>query len=380
VKVYNSLDLHSSSVVLGNHAVWIPDAEIKVPFQWGGLIKKRTYEQPATAIRSLLDEIHLLKYMASMNMAPPIGDIVYFKNLISDYPGAWHCDPCGAYGYEMIDARKLPPGKFDAQKLKDLGWIKGSEAAWGDLTAEQNIINGYAVDVRRTDWDMLTLAEGAWDDTTAEWYSEPVSPLEERVARDCQFPAGSRPEPYQDYWIGPLLRKVDGQRRVEERAEQLLFRPDSNTSVLDLGTQTGSMLQYAWRKQRPRQGRLAGIEHSESYLNCARDLARSCSMNINYVQADLVGDYPAFLEWARAYYPGGIDHLLILSMEKHIGDDHVFRIIDDLKPKRAYIETNAVPEGKFKLREQVEARQGTYLGDSTDRNRRNLYLIEDNSD
>lgn len=390
MKIYDTLDLTQPGVELGNHGVWLPEMGVKVPFQWGGQITKRTRYQALGSRETIVDEVAILRALASEQLAPPVGEIVFFKEVISDYPGAWHCDPCGAYGFELADARKLPHGKFTLPsgfvRMRQMP-IVGSEGAWNDVLKPGNIVNGYLVDCRRSLQDLLT-----WQGVREPLPEVPYDPvaLAERVHRECQFPPGERAQAYQDFWMGQcrghIISMEAGQRRVKERAElmgldQSLAR-DAN--VLDIGTQSGGFLQYAWAETRG-TGRYAGVDINPSYIACAKDLARSCNQNICFRQLDVTREHLALLNWVRAYFPQGVDHLLLLSMEKHLGHAFMFELVDAIAAKHTYIETNAVakddgtgpePAGEMKLWAEVQARGGVHAGNSRDRNLRRLYRID----
>lgn len=382
MKIYDELDLINppKGAVIGNHGIWLPNYDgksIKVPFQWGGKVTKYSKRETCYPRDSLSDEIAILRALAELQMAPPIGDAVFFRNVISNYPGAWHCDPCGAYGYEFADATKLPPGKFSLDVMRQLP-IEGSSGAWGDVAKPENIVNGYLVDVRRSGQDLLHWqGDRPWPFLGSAEYSVD---LRARVHRDCQFPPGERSEAYQDFWLDGELER--GQRRVVERAHALGFYPERGANVLDIGCQSGSFLQYA--EQRAGVGRFVGVEMSPAYVDCARALARSCGQNICIRQMDVVKEHGTFLSWIKDYFPRGIDHLLLLSMEKHLGEKFMFDLIDELRAEVTYIETNAVakddgtgpePNAPMKLWAEVKARGGQHVGNSRDRNLRRLYRI-----
>jgi SAM-dependent methyltransferase len=368
MKTIDLVDATAPGAVVGRHAIWLPELEVKVPFQWGGLVTKYQHLEPGyDPAATLPHELAILRELAHEGMAPPIGELVRIDTLVSEHRGAWHADPCGAWGYEMADATALPPGRFSIERMRELP-IAGSDGAWGDVAKPGNVVNGYLVDVRRSAWDMLR-----WTDEVAPlpvlW--QDLAELRARVHRDCQFPAGERAEAYQDFWIGGQLER--GQRRVVERAEAIGFRPRAGESVLDIGTQSGGFLQFAARAG---AARVAGVELDTSYVDCARALARSCGQNISIRRMDVVAERDAFLAWARAYFPAGVDHLLLLSMEKHIGERFLFDLVDAIGARRTYIETNAVAKDRpMKLWPEVERRGGRHVGDTADRNLRRLYQI-----
>ena len=166
MKVYDVLDLTAPGVVIGKHAVWIPPADprglygIKVPFQFGGRVQKYRHPTEATYdLATLGTEYTLLMWLALQRCASPLGDWVYFKTVISEHPGTWWADPCGAYGWEMADADRMRTvGKATdpvLRAMRSAGDVTGSAGAWGDLLHPDrgNIRNGYIIDVRRSGFD-----------------------------------------------------------------------------------------------------------------------------------------------------------------------------------------------------------------------------------
>lgn len=219
-----------------------------------------------------------------------------------------------------------------------------------------------------------------YDDLTA---------LEARVRKECQFPPGERIEPYQDFYLpgapgarraGPLAGWVQGSRRVHSRAEALGFHPQEGELVLDIGCQSGGFLQYAALLG----ARGVGLDHDPKYIACAQALRDAVFHDdlLSYRRIDVTQPWANVLEDLRAILPQARprpDHLLLLSMEKHIGLPALLRLIDNLCAKRTYIETNAYPAGsgaKAEVEGEVLRRGGRYLGDSDDRNPRRLYVIE----
>jgi len=362
------LDATARGVVVGRHAIWAPGLGVKVPFAFGGRLTKYGHSEPGyEPAETLPHELAILRALAAEGMAPPIGDLVRIDTLISEHLGAWHADPCGAWGYEMIDASALPAGRFSIERMRALP-IDGSDGAWGDVAKPGNVVNGYLVDVRRSAWDMLRWTGGGLLELPR--VSQDLDTLRARVHRECQFPAGERAEAYQDFWVGGQLEY--GQRRVSERAEAMGFRPCVGESVLDIGTQSGGFLQYAARLG---VARAVGVDVDQGYIECARALARSNGQNLCFRQIDVVAQRDAFLSWVRAYFPSGVDHLLCLSLEKHLGDEGLFSLIDAIGAGRTYVETNATPDGVMKLWPEVQRRGGRHVGDSRDRNLRRLYQI-----
>jgi len=375
MRILDTLDCTADGVHAGNHSVWLPTAGLKFPFQHAGRIAKYTRpEQKTSDLRDTLPhEVAILRALAALGMAPPIGELVFAKTVVSTFGGAQFADPIGAYGYEIADAHKLPPGKFNLAAMQALP-IFGSEGAWGDVLKPGNVVNGYLVDVRRTDWDCLRWMGDALPELPA--YQEDIEALRDRVARLCSFPKGERPEPYQDYWLNDQL--ISGARRVAERARLLGFQPQPGESVLDIGCQTGGFLQYARYFQTSEggaAGRLAGLDVDPDYITCAQDLARVQVACTNYLVRD-AADLLKLVAWARTFYRGGLDHLLLLSMDKHLGHALLWRIVEALNARYTYLESNAQKDGQYALRTGVEVRGGRYVGDSNDRNLRRLYVVK----
>lgn len=365
------IDATRAEVVAGRHALWLPNLQLKIPFAFGGRITKYRHDEDGyDPAETIPHELAVLRALGAQDMAPPVGNLVYIETLITEHTGAWHADPCGAWAYEMADATRLPPGRFRLDRMRAMP-IVGSSGAWGDIGKPGNIVNGYLVDVRRSAWDMLTWCGGALQPLPPR--PENLRELRDHVHLNCQFPPGERSEAYQDFWIAGRLER--GQRRVMERAEALGFRPLRGENVLDIGTQSGGFLQYAHMRG---ARRLAGVDVNPAYVECARALARSCDQNICFRRMDVNAERDAFLAWVRAYYPHGVDHLLLLSLEKHLGERELFSLADAVGARRVYLETNAVgaTDGPMKLWPQVKARGGRHVGDSRDRNLRRLYRIE----
>lgn len=363
------LDLTAPGVVMGRHSAWVPALGIKVPFQWGGRTTKYGKSEASyKAADSGAHEVAILRALAAEGMAPPIGEWVFIETLISEHPGGWHADPCGAVGFEMADATTLPPGQFSLERMRALP-IAGSEAAWGDVLKAGNVVNGYLVDVRRSGFDMLRWEGGEVWGTSITMPSHEA--LAAEVHRRGQFPPGERERAYQDFYLAGTWQR--GERRVAERAELLGFAPCEGESVVEIGCQTGGFLSLAWRAG---ARTVLGVEVNPDYVDLARKLAADAQHNVCVRQLDAVRERDLLLSWLQQRCPAGVDHLLLLSMEKHLGEPQLFDLVDAIGARRTYLETNAVSEARpWKLRPEVEARGGHHVGDSTDRNLRRLYRI-----
>lgn len=382
MKIYDELDLFTSDVVIGTHSIWLPKLRVKVPFQWGGFLQKYKHIQENLAPLSLLwEEVEGLRYLSRRRVVPPIGDFVYFKTLISEHPGGWWADPCGAYGYEMADATKLAPGFInndgEAVSLKIKRMTKafvGSPGAWNDLNKPGNVVNGYLIDMHRSAWDRLRWTRGQVH--APVMFQEDSTVLREELKTKGQFPYKERTEPYQEHVLGKWW---PGEREVVHRSQLLGFFPRPGQTVLDIGTQLGGFLHWAVQLNGPPLRPLyVGIDSQLQYIDLARKLARANGWNLCFRQCDVGKDLELILDWLGHLWPKSPEHLLLLSMLKHLkgGEQDIWDLHTLLKPKTLYLETNAVNEkNPWPLLDAVQKRGGVFLGNSHDRNERHLYSV-----
>jgi 2-polyprenyl-3-methyl-5-hydroxy-6-metoxy-1,4-benzoquinol methylase len=323
----------------------------------------------------LWEDVQILRTLAALQAAPMVGDFVYYKTVVSEHPGAWWADPVGAYGYEMIDANTLPPGKFDFASVRQSGLLAGSPGAWNDLNKSGNVVNGYLVDIHRSGWDRLRWARTETVRAPVR-YTEDSQALREDTRRDGQFPFGERELAYQEYHLG---RWQPGEREVRNRAKILGYSPSWGETVLDIGTQVGSFLQYVRIGVPAPTPTLVGLDFQPEYVDLARRLARASGWNICFRQWDISQHVDDLVAWLTALWPGGVDHLLMLSMLKHIpSEDYLWMLIDRLNPRHTYLETNAVKEDRqapLFLEVLKRGGQESWCGWSNDRNRRACYHI-----
>jgi len=256
VKTFDFLDLTpdglaASGAILGQHSAWLPREGIKVPFQWGGRLQK--YGKPGEAsypLEHLAEDLAFSRWLAERRLGPPVGEVVYFKTIVSEHPGAWWADPCGAYGYEMAHAESLSYGPLVHGDVTDTiafrddarasGLLEASPGAWNDLNKPGNAVNGYLVDVRRSGWDRVR-----WHGPVESLpcYEEDVEDLVFDLICDGQFPFRQRELPYQEYYLDGSW--LPGERDVRQRAALLGFAPKSGETILDVGCQLGGFLALA---------------------------------------------------------------------------------------------------------------------------------------
>lgn len=395
-------DSISYDVVLGKHCIWIPALNIKLIWSWRGRIESRyDWERGRNAdkllsgrfgsdyrgfellsLDSILNEVTIMKILAKENMAPPIGEIIYIENFISDYPyGVEQCDCTGIYGYEILDATELAPGSFSEDKFKkefvNTKKIMLSAGAYNDIFVEErnNIVNGYLIDVRRTIWDMMRAAKT----------EEKITPhldrdkLKEQIKQLTQFPHKQRKENYQSYFDGEEY--VPGSRNTEYRFEQMKItsKDIAGKSVLDLGCNLGSFCLESYRLG---AFHVMGIDSEKDYVNCARALARSVGYHINYMKMDL-SRTKDIIDYTKKYFKYGVDVLFALSIYKHI-EESLWELLRGINWKVCYLESHNAPEGE-KTGHVQKMKQGiaslncqrvAELGMTSDRSPRYVWRLE----
>jgi hypothetical protein len=171
------IDGISHKAKLGKHCIWVPDIETKFVLSLHGQVESTAWANGKNAkdiinhnfvpkdkvfqLDSIINEHHILAVLGQVNMMPPSGEYVFAKNFISSIFYPFYCDCYGIWGYKMKDALKLPRGCWDydifVEKFIDTGIIEASPGALGDLKKDDNVVNGYLVDIRRTTWDMIRL-------------------------------------------------------------------------------------------------------------------------------------------------------------------------------------------------------------------------------
>lgn len=186
MKVYNYgffditkviIDGKEIKAVFGKHEIYLPGTQEKLIFSVRGKIVSygvcrykdemiangllfAGFEWQEKYLENIVNEYSLLKFLASKNLAPPIGDMIFIKNTFINLGDYGILDEVGMFGYEMKDVYTLPPGNFNIDVVNELfesGIIEASQGAKNDLTntKRKNLINGYCIDVRRSFRDDL---------------------------------------------------------------------------------------------------------------------------------------------------------------------------------------------------------------------------------
>jgi hypothetical protein len=166
------IDMKEYKAIFGKHEIYLPDKEEKYIFTVNGNIvslgqcrikdemirSNKLFENSKwsdISIESIVNEYSLLRYMADMNITPPIGELIFVKKAIVKINEFAHIDTMGMFGYQMKNAMNIVKGKFTNEivtMLRHDGIIKCSDGAFSDLSnkSRNNVINGYCVDVRRS--------------------------------------------------------------------------------------------------------------------------------------------------------------------------------------------------------------------------------------
>jgi len=360
-KVY--LDGKEVSAKIGKHSIYLDELKIKVMWSHNGKVEPiRDFELGKNwnelkigvfnnesdglwdkeTIYSLLSEYSMFDKLSKLNMSPHVGDFVYIKNATSNMPFfATHCDPIGLYGFEFENANVLKTGAFSTDKMRRFlteNRIECSDHAFADLTNNDNVINGYCVDLRRTIWDMI-LFNKIDEKYSLPYYRQDKHELIEKIKFYSQFPHKKRAKNYQTYLLGNEYQ--DGSRDTAYRMDQMGIAHDlTGNTVLDLGCNLGAMCVESYR----RGARLvSGIDYEQDYIDCARDLARYNGNQINFLRMDLTKE--STIDWVNAYYPNGVDIVFALSLFKHI-KSKLFDLLQNIKFGRCIVESNNSPDGE----------------------------------
>lgn len=187
------------SAVKGKHSIWVPGPELKIPWSFNGKItpfrdwQKGEYAKEITertfnsenrywdkeSLQSIMNEYYIFKMMADLLIGPPIKGMFYIKNITSDFiPGTLTNDSKGVYGYYIKNAYSIKDsghftfdepansyGYYIDQPIPDRftkhvePLLEISDGAKGDMLKEDNVINGYLIDIRRSLFDCMTLKD-----------------------------------------------------------------------------------------------------------------------------------------------------------------------------------------------------------------------------
>jgi len=399
---YIVLDNYGYNVVIGKHAVWIPDLEVKIIWSHCGRIESFKDWQKGQNAESIIDgsfaprdgwveesllsvvnEREIMLRLFQHGAAPPVGELVYIKQFISCYPyGVEFCDVRGRYGYEVGDAMKLTDGKFRKGVMKKVFGeeLEMSKGAIGDLYKGDNTVNGYLVDIRRTLWDMMHLKT---DYPRSPEVKYDIDAIKRKVEELGQFPFRERKKPYQTYYLDGMY--IEGSRNTVQRFEFMEVEYHSGDNVLDLGCSTGAMATEAYMNGAKK---VLGIDSQKEYIECARDIAMVNSFPINYVVGNLE-KVDQTVDYINKFFCGRVvDLVFALSLFKHV-KFKIFDVLRSFEWRVCYIESNNAEQGLGtdhvlqmvkgieRLRD-IGLMEVHYMGQTYDRSPRCVWRLERN--
>jgi hypothetical protein len=185
------LDDQSFDIIKGKHSIWIPSMEAKITWSYKGEITsllKEEYKGKVTSwtnkhLQSIMNEYTIMNELVKDKFVPPIGKILYIKHMISSDFGI---DKQGVFGYYMRNAHNLPKGYYTFEKfiknyydeIKVSDWTTKKTdirrgifgGAFGDLQKPDNIVNGYLIDIRRSQFDCIQ-----WEKLSTDAYKELIN-------------------------------------------------------------------------------------------------------------------------------------------------------------------------------------------------------------
>ena len=389
-------------VMVGKHALWLPDMEIKIIWSHNGKIESfKDWDKGENRSKildgtfnlwcqgfdeksqeSIIMEYEIMKLLAQEGLAPPVGDLIYIKLMVSEYPfGVEYCDVLGRFGYEVKDAARIRTGKFTQERMDRLierENVEVSKGAYGDIFKLGNVVNGYLIDVRRTLCDMIKFRNYDSVIDLNDVDNPSLDELQNKIVELTQFPHKERKQNYQSYFVNGGYS--DGSRDTEIRYQLMGIKQSSmkGCSVLDLGCNLGAMLFEAFRRGATK---MVGLDKEKDYINTARELAFYNKTPINFIVRDL-SETDKVVEFVNVYFRGCVDVVFALSLYKHIGNV-LFDFLKKISWKTCYIESNNASEGLetghvkeiLKGMKSLEAKV-EYLGQTTDRSPRCVWRLE----
>jgi hypothetical protein len=327
--------------------------------------------------KSIISEYLIMKMLSEEHFAPEIGETIYIENFISDYPyGYQRCDSMGRYGYMMKDASKAIPVERDVQEtvnaIRKNKRIKiPSKGTIGDVLKENNLVNGYLIDIRRTIWDMMYLeySDGWFKKKWKEMfeYKQDKKELKKNIKNLTQFPHKERDDNYQTYFINGKYE--NGSRNTIYRFDKMGIGLNlSGKSIVDLGCNLGSIAMECWN----RGARIINAYDCEKdYIDCARDLTRYNKFGISFISQDLIKQD---LKFDRK-----INIVFALSIYKHMKED-LLGLLNTFEWGICYFESNAC-SGDGIHEKEIEDGFKKYgwdfekLGYTEDRNKRAIWRL-----
>lgn len=157
--------------------------------------------------------------------------------------------------------------------------------------------------------------------------------LKKKIEILAQFPYKERSKPYQSYYLDGEY--MPGTRDTLYRYNIMQISQDmSGMSVLDLGSQLGSMSIEAYRRG---ARNILGIEYQREYIECAKTLAEYNRFEIDFVYGNLMMPIDV-VKYINNYFKVGIDIVFALSLTKHIGVYNLYWLLKNIDFRICYLE------------------------------------------
>ena len=187
--------------------------------------------------------------------------------------------------------------------------------------------------------------------------------IHEELIKFGSFPKGERDQCYQEYYLDGEWH--EGEREIRNRMKIMNFFPQKGDIVADIGCNIGGFLQESYLNG----ATCIGFDIDSDYVRIAKQLAEYNGHEITFINNKTIDEC---IKYLKNY--DKIDYLLLMSMGKHIGEETLFKIINTLKPKTVFIETNAFKKDPPYL-DNITKLNGSIIGKTYDRNERVLYKI-----
>lgn len=207
-----------------------------------------------------------------------------------------------------------------------------------------------------------------------------VDELQNKILKCAQFPSKERKEPYQSYYLEGA-GYIKGTRDILYRYTMMGLPVNfTGMSVLDLGSQLGSMSIEAYRRG---ARNILGLEYEEDFLDCAKVLADHNQMGITYKQANLK-DINSTVDTIYNYFgkENTVSIVFALSLTKHVGVNALYQILRSFKWKYCYLEGHNcngdlnTPHCLDVITNIVNRFSNTFIGFSEDRSIRPVWKLE----
>lgn len=177
------LDCKEYKAMRGKHSIWIPDLQMKFPFQYNGVVIEYkdvklgqhwskiingTWGTEKNSRRNsffnIIEEYVMFDLLFKKRYSPNVCNFFFIKQITSEFPwGKKNIDSKGILGFFMVDANNYPHKTFSKEQFEidfiKTGILKVSASALTDITmaTRNNLVNNYIVDLRRSYQDAVHL-------------------------------------------------------------------------------------------------------------------------------------------------------------------------------------------------------------------------------